>query len=84
VLAGAYLGLADGEVVASGPAFDDVAGAVVERLLAEPRDLMTFLVGAEPPPLETLLARLAEEHPEVEVEIQPGGQPHYPLLISAE
>ena len=81
---GAYLGLAEGEAVASGAAFDEVARAVVERLLAEPRDLMTFLVGAEQPPLEALLERLAEDHPEVEVEVQPGGQPHYPLLISAE
>jgi dihydroxyacetone kinase-like predicted kinase len=74
----------DGEAVASGPTFDDGAGAVVERLLAEPRDVMTFLLGAEQPLLETLLARLAEEHPELEVEVQPGGQAHYPLLISAE
>jgi fatty acid kinase subunit A-like protein len=31
-----------------------------------------------------LLARLRERHPELEVDVQPGGQPHYPLLLSAE
>ena len=30
---GAYLGLADGEAVAGGDSFEQVAGAVVERLL---------------------------------------------------
>ena len=57
---------------------------MVERLLAEPRGVLTLLTGAEPPPLEQLLARVAERHPEVELDVQEGGQPHYPLLLSAE
>jgi hypothetical protein len=28
--------------------------------------------------------RLEREHPELEVEVEDGGQPHYPLLLSAE
>ena len=35
---GAYLGLLEGEPVAGGADFDEVAAAVVERLLAEPRE----------------------------------------------
>ena len=35
---GAWLGLADGKAVAGGADFDDVAAAVAERLLEEPRD----------------------------------------------
>ena len=81
---GEWLGLADGEPVAGGTEFLEVAAAVVERLCAEPRELLTLLTGAEPPPLEGLLERLAHAHPEVEVEVQDGGQPHYPLLIAAE
>ena len=61
-----------------------MAGEVVERLLAEPRGVLTLLTGSEPPPLEQLLARVAELHPEVELDVQEGGQPHYPLLLSAE
>jgi DAK2 domain fusion protein YloV len=81
---GAYLGLADGEPVAGGTSFDTVATAVVERLLGEPRDVLTFITGEDEPELGPLLARVAERHPDLELEVHPGGQPHYPLLLSAE
>jgi DAK2 domain fusion protein YloV len=81
---GKWLGLADGEPVAGGETFDEVARAVLERLLAEPRGVLTLLTGEESPALETLLAGLAEEHPELELDVHEGGQPHYPLLLSAE
>jgi uncharacterized protein len=81
---GHYLGFAGGAAVAEGASFDEVASEVVERLLAEPRGVLTLLTGAEPPSLELLLARVAERHPEVELDVQEGGQPHYPLLLSAE
>jgi len=81
---GAFLGLADGEAVAVGESFDEVAGQVVERLLAEPRGMLTLLRGEEAPALDALVASLAKRHPDVEVDVQDGGQPHYPLLLSAE
>ena len=81
---GAYLGLADGEPVAGGTSFDTVATAVVDRLLGEPRDVLTFITGEDEPELGPLLARVAERHPDLELEVHPGGQPHYPLLLSAE
>lgn len=81
---GAFLGLADGEPVAGGDSFDEVAGAVIERLLAEPREVLTLLTGEEELPLEALLARIEDAHPQVELEVHEGGQPHYPLLVSAE
>ena len=81
---GNYFGLASGDPVAEGESFDEVARAVVERLLAEPREVLTLLRGADAPELGALVADLAERHPELEVDVQDGGQPHYPLLISAE
>jgi fatty acid kinase len=81
---GAYLGLSEGEPVAGGDDFQEVAEAVVEGLLAEPRGLLTILAGEGAPALNGLLGRLAEHHPEVEVEVQDGEQPHYHLLLSAE
>lgn len=81
---GNWLGLADGEPVAEGDSFDEVTRAVVERLLAEPRGVLTLLTGADPPPLDALLALVAERYPDVELDVQDGGQPHYPLLLSAE
>jgi uncharacterized protein len=81
---GDWLGLADGKAVSGGGDFDEVASAVAERLLAEPRGVLMLLKGAEEPDLDRLLGDLAERHPDLEVDVQTGGQPHYPLLLSAE
>jgi fatty acid kinase len=81
---GKWLGLAEGEPVAGGESFDDVAGAVLEKLLAEPRGVLTLLTGEDPPQLDALLTKLGAEHPELELDVHQGGQPHYPLLLAAE
>jgi DAK2 domain fusion protein YloV len=81
---GAWLGLADGAAVASSGDFEDVACAVAERLLGNGREVLTLLTGADEPDLDGLLRRIQERHPGVELDVQPGGQPHYPLLLSAE
>ena len=81
---GEWLGLVDGDPVAGGDDFADVALGVVDRLLAEPRTLLTLLTGADPPPLDGLVERLAAAHPQLDVEVHEGGQPHYPLLLGAE
>jgi len=81
---GAWLGLADGEAVASGESFEAVAGAVAERLLDGGRELLTLLTGAEKPQLDALLSEIEARYPGLEVEVHVGGQPHYPLLLSAE
>jgi uncharacterized protein len=81
---GAWLGLADGAAVASSSDFEDVAFAVADRLLGDGREVLTLLTGEEEPELEGLLSRVQKQHPSVELDVQPGGQPHYPLLLSAE
>ena len=81
---GKWLGLEDGEPVAGGDSFDEVARAVADRLLQEPRAILTLLLGDEPQPVEPLLSSLAVSHPDVELEVHEGGQPHYVLLLSAE
>jgi DAK2 domain fusion protein YloV len=81
---GDWLGLVDGDPVTGGDDFADVTLGVVTHLLGQPRTLLTLLTGAEPPPLDGLLERLSSTHPELEVEVHEGGQPHYPLLLGAE
>src|SRR5262249_2865609 len=81
---GAYLGLVEGDPVAGGASFDTVAASVGDHLLAEPRDVLTLITGEYEPELGPLLARVAERYPDLELEVHPGGQPHYPLLVSAE
>jgi uncharacterized protein len=84
VATGEFLGLLEDEPFTGGTDFGEVTRAVLERLLAEPREVLTLLTGEEQPDLATLLAELETDNPELEVEVHEGGQPHYPLLISAE
>jgi DAK2 domain fusion protein YloV len=84
VEAGKWLGLADGEPVAGGESFDEVAGAVLETLLAQPRGLLTLLTGENAPMLDGFLERVRSDHPDLELELHQGGQPNYPLLLAAE
>jgi hypothetical protein len=81
---GEWLGLSEGEPVSGGADFDDVTYAVVERLLSEPRELLTLLIGRDGAELEGVLDRIAKAYPDVDVDVQEGGQPHYHLLLSAE
>jgi hypothetical protein len=46
--------------------------------------VLTLLRGEGAPPLNGLIDGLAEQHPELELDVHEGGQPHYPLLLSAE
>lgn len=81
---GEWLGLASGEPVSGGESFEDVTVAVVEQLLSEPREFLTLLVGSDEPEFDGLLARIAEAHPELSVDVEQGGQPYYALFLSAE
>jgi len=81
---GGWLGLASGEAVAVGDDFEDVAAKVTDSLLAEPRLVLTLLTGSDAPDLNGLLERIRAQHPDLELDVQDGGQPHYALLLSAE
>ena len=81
---GAWLGLAGGAAIASDESFDVVAAAVIDHLLADGREILTLLTGEDEPALGSLLGDLGERHPHLEIEVHVGGQPHYPLLLSAE
>jgi dihydroxyacetone kinase-like predicted kinase len=81
---GEFLGIVEGEAVACGPVLAVVAREVVERLLAGRADVLTILVGAELVDVADLLGEIAAAHPGLEIDLQQGGQPHYPLLFAAE
>ena len=81
---GAYLGLVDDLAVVSGQDLGAVVHEVVDRVLADGAGFLTILTGEDAPPLDGLVAAVEERHPDVEVEIHEGGQPHYPLLLVAQ
>ena len=81
---GEFLGLVDGRPVSAGPERDAVAREVLERLLANPAEVLTVLLGDHGEGAENLVAGIRSAHPELEVEVHEGGQPHYPLLFGVE
>jgi dihydroxyacetone kinase-like predicted kinase len=84
IRAGDYLGLVGEDPIVGGTSFEEVAMAVIERLLGEPRDVLTLLTGSDEQEFDPLVRAIEERHPGLELEVHAGGQPHYPLLISAE
>lgn len=81
---GAFLGLVEGAAVAAGDDLAEVAQEVVSRVLAGEREWLAVLTGEGAPELSELVAAIEREHPDVQVDVHDGGQPHYPLLVVAE
>ena len=81
------IGLLEGELVVSGETPESVAQALVERIAPEGEMIVTLYYGAgitEEGAEAAADAVKAVCSDEVEVEIQNGGQPLYPYLISVE
>lgn len=84
---GDVLGVIAGDFAVVGDDLFAVATEVLERLLAGGGELVTIVAGAEDADgsLATRCAAYVEDrHPAVDVVVYDGGQPRYPLLMSAE
>ena len=81
---GAYLGLVEGSPVAAGDELDEVALAVIDKMLEGEPSWLGILTGEGAPPPDSLRVVVERAHPELELEVNDGGQPHYPLLLVAE
>ncbi|MNE89994.1 hypothetical protein D3C80_1874660 [compost metagenome] len=59
---------------------------LVESMLEQGGDLLTVLTGeeADAPETASLCEWIAERYPELELEIQNGGQPLYPYIFALE
>ena len=84
---GAIIALADGRLCCTGDAPGQTALQALEAVLAEgDYEMVTVYVGQ--PMAEADARALAQaieaRHPDVEVEVVAGGQPHYHLIISVE
>jgi dihydroxyacetone kinase-like predicted kinase len=84
VAEGEFLGLVEGEPVASGDELERVAADVVARLVGEQADVLTVLVGDGASGQEEVVDSIRAAHPSLEIEVHEGGQPHYPLLFAVE
>jgi uncharacterized protein len=46
--------------------------------------VLTILLGDEAEEADALVEEIRTAHPELEIEVHEGGQPHYPLLFAVE
>ncbi|KQL44248.1 hypothetical protein AN963_22765 [Brevibacillus choshinensis] len=83
---GDYIGIAEKEIVTAGPDLMASAVTLLLELVDEDAEIVTMFLGegATQEQAEALEAALADAYPDVEVEIQDGGQPLYPFIFSVE
>jgi len=80
------IGLMDGELIAVGDTHLAVIKQLLGRLAMEKYEVVTIYHGADADTeeVETINRSIAEQYPNVQVELIKGGQPHYSYIISVE
>jgi dihydroxyacetone kinase-like predicted kinase len=86
VRAGQTIGLLDGDLVFAADDHAPVIDTLLERMELDAREIVTIYYGQAVSPAETeaLAGRVQERFPDIEIEVQNGGQPLYDYIISAE
>lgn len=83
---GEILGIAEGKLVTKGSCVPGVARLLIDKMLTHGGELLTLFYGCETEhsAAETLRQELAQEYPDLEIEIHYGGQPLYYYIVSLE
>ena len=83
---GDVIGIADGSIESVGADVSDVVLALFKVMDADEADTATVLAGEDfaDDALESLVERIEEAYPELEVDSQRGEQPLYPVVFSLE
>ena len=86
IAAGQWLGLDRGGLRVVAPSAAQAATALVAELIDDGHELVTVIAGADATTadVEEVTAWLADNHPEVELEVHEGGQPLYPFYFGVE
>ncbi|AJY77878.1 DAK2 domain-containing protein [Paenibacillus beijingensis] len=83
---GDYIGILEKSIVVSVPELQSCCQALIDRMMESGGDLLTVLTGegAAQADTDALAQWVASAHPDVELEVQDGGQPLYPYLLALE
>ena len=84
VAEGDYLALLGGRAFATGDDIWTVLDALLARFATDGQSFVQVLRGDGAPEADEIAARYADGLTGLEIDVQWGGQPHYPLLLSAE
>lgn len=82
-----WIGIVRGDgIVAIGGTWRAAATQLLDHLISPEREILTVIEGADATAEMTteLTAWMADHHPEITVEVHPGGQPLYPYLFGVE
>lgn len=80
------IGLLDGKLVAAGDSTSDVLHQVFARLQLAKAEVITIFYGAdtEKAEAEQVSLTIRGQHPQLQIEVVYGGQPHYNYIVSVE
>ena len=80
------IGFLDGDLVAVGDSTTGVLGEVLAELDLDEAEVITIYYrgDAERFEIEPFILGIREQHPQLEVELVQGGQPHYHYIVSVE
>lgn len=86
VAEGQYIGLHNGDLVIVGETLEEALLNLLRRIKVEEHELITLYWGEdlEAAAANALADKVREVFPGQEVEIHPGGQPHYHFILSVE
>jgi hypothetical protein len=86
VRVGDHIGVSADGVVSVGDTVTAASVGLLETLLCAEHEILTILVGTEATDADTaaICAWLETEHPDLEVEVHPGGQPLYAYEFGVE
>jgi DAK2 domain fusion protein YloV len=80
------IGFLDGALVAVSDKPEDVLNEVLAKVNLDEAEVITIYYGADTTQAEAerVDAAISQEHPELQVEVIQGGQPHYNYIVSVE
>jgi DAK2 domain fusion protein YloV len=83
---GDIIALGNGTLIATGQDLNQVSLNALETFNLNQVEVLTIYYGANATPtaVQTLLQSIQAIHPNLEIEVLNGGQPHYPYIISLE
>lgn len=86
VEAGQIIGLVDDRLCSAGGTVDDVLAPTLAAMNVEERELVSVYFGkdVDREQAEAFVSQIEALYPHVEVELLPGGQPHYMYILGAE
>jgi len=86
VTEGDAIAFLDGKLIHATSDTDEALIAALAQAIGEDAEIVTIYLGADAAPdaEERLRPRIEQAHPGIELDIMPGGQPHYPYLASIE